>query len=212
LEEALPRRSAIAKVEHHAAMAYRELPQFLATLGQREGTAAQALAFTILTAARSGEVIGATWDEVNLDEMVWTIPASRMKAGRAHKVPLSDAALAILRSAYREDGNDHVFIGGRPGASLSHMAMALVLQRMGRNETAHGFRSSFRVWAAEQTNYPREVAEQALAHTISDKVEAAYKRTTLFDKRRTLMAQWAKFCTTPSKAASADVVPIGGAR
>jgi integrase len=219
LEEALPKRSAVAKVEHHAALAYRDIPAFMADLRTREGVAAQALAFTILTAARTGEVIGATWDEVDLDEGVWTIPAGRMKAAKEHRVPLSEPALEILRNAYREDGNDHVFIGGHSGAPLSNMAMTAVLKRMGyvgeRLVTTHGFRSSFRDWAAERTGFAREVVEQALAHTIPNKVEAAYRRGDLFAKRGKLMQAWASYCLSPPTAknggANGDVVvPLQG--
>jgi integrase len=134
-----------------------------------------------------------------------------MKAGKEHRVPLSRPAVDLLRSLYREHGNDHVFIGARNGTALSNMALTAVLRRMGHGVTSHGFRSSFRTWAAEQTNFAREVAEAALAHTIPDKVERTYKRTTLFDKRRQLMAAWAKYCLSPplQKAAADNVVPMG---
>jgi integrase len=214
LEMALPKRSDVAKVAHHASLPYAEIPAFMAALRQRDGVAAQALAFLIHTAARTGEVIGARWSEIDLAAAVWTVPPERMKAHRAHRVPLSPAAVALLRSLYREPGNDYVFIGSRNGATLSNTAMVALLRRMSQDITAHGFRSSFRTWAAEQTNFPREVAEQALAHTIPGAVERAYKRTTLFDKRRQLMAAWAKYCLTPRQKAGAgdNVVPLGGAR
>jgi integrase len=211
LEEALPKRGAVAKVAHHAALDYRSIPTFMQDLRRREGVAAQALAFTILTAARTGEVIGARWDELDLDEGVWTIPAGRMKAGKEHRVPLSESALEILHAAYREDGNDFVFIGGRNGAALSNMAMMAVLKRMGHAVTTHGFRASFRTWASEQTGFPHEVVEQALAHTISNKVERAYRRGDLFAKRAKLMEAWASYCASPPTSKNGDVVvPLQG--
>ena len=141
LSEALPARSANGKVEHHAALPYAELPAFMAELRQREGVAAQALEFTILTAARTGEVIGARWDEIDLEAGVWTVPAGRMKAGKEHRIPLSPRAVELLKDLYREDGNDFVFIGSQAGAGLSNMAMTTVLRRMGRGDiTVHGFR------------------------------------------------------------------------
>jgi integrase len=201
LEEALPKRGAVAKVKHHAALDYRDIPAFMAVLRTRDGMAAQALAFTVLTAARTGEVIGARWDEVDLDDGIWTIPAGRMKAGKEHRVPLSELALEILHAAYREESNPFVFIGGQGGAALSSKAMMAVLQRMGhvgeRAVTTHGFRSSFRDWAAEQTGFPHEVVEQALAHSISNKVERAYRRGDLFAKRAKLMQVWARYCISP---------------
>jgi integrase len=216
LELALPKRSDVAKVEHHAALPYQNVPAFMLALGQREGVAPVALQFLILTAARTGEVIGARWSEVDFENAVWTVPASRMKAGREHKVPLSKPAVDLLRSLYRENGNEHLFIGSRNGTPLSNMALIALLRRMGHDVTAHGFRSSFRTWAAEQTNFAREVGEAALAHTIPDKVERTYKRTTLFDKRRQLMAAWARYCTTspptPKRERGSNVVTIGGPR
>jgi integrase len=179
-------------------MPYTDLPGFVVALTQREGNAARALEFTILTAARTGEVIGATWEEIDLAAKVWTIPARRMKGGREHRVPLSDRVLRILKSLPYEEGNNHVFIGLR-GFSLSKMTMAALLKRMLRNEiTVHGFRSTFRDWAAELTNYPNHVVEMALAHVISDKVEAAYRRGDLFEKRQRLLDDWAKYCITPT--------------
>jgi integrase len=182
----------------------------MAALRQREGTAARALEFAILTAARTGEVIGARWDEINLDTKTWTVPEGRMKAGKEHRVPLSDRAIELLQSLPREDGNEAVFIGPQR-AGLSNMAMTSVLRRMNRGDvTVHGFRSCFRDWCAERTNYPSEVAEMALAHTVSDKVEAAYRRGDLLTKRHRLAADWAKFCNSPParNAADSTVVPI----
>src|SRR5262249_3737022 len=154
---------------------------FMLALTQREGVASRALEFTILTAARTGEVIGATWEEIDLAAKVWIIPARRMKGGREHRVPLSDRALQILKSLPHEEANNHVFIGLR-GCSLSNMAMAALVKRMGRDDvTVHGFRSTFRDWAADRTNYPNHVVEMALAHVIDNKVEAAYRRGDLFE-------------------------------
>jgi integrase len=213
LSEVLPAKGAIAKVNHHAALPYAELPAFLPALREREGVAPLALEFCILTAARTGEVTGVQWAEIDLKEKIWTIPANRIKGGKEHRVPLSDRALEILRTVPREDGNDFVFIGNRKGMALSDMAMAVLLKRMGRNDiTVHGFRSTFRVWADERTGYPNHVVEQALAHTVGNAVERAYRRTDLFDKRRKLMAEWCKYCCSPPTKATGDVVPLRGKR
>lgn len=210
LENVLAARGQIQRVEHHPAMAYVELPPFIAALSERDGVAAQALEFTILTAARTGEVMGATWDEIDLDGMVWTIPAVRMKAGKEHRVPLSDRTCRILKSLPREKGNSFVFIGARANG-MSNMAMAAVLKRMGRKDvTVHGFRSTFRDWAAELTGYPNHVVEQALAHTIGNAVERAYRRGDLFEKRVRLMADWSWFCANPAPVG--EVVPMRGSR
>jgi integrase len=207
LENLLPKKGKVRRVEHHAALPYAELAAFMTALRQQEGVAACALEFAILTAARTGEVIGARWEEINLAEKLWTIPAKRMKAGKEHRVPLSDAALAILEELAKVREADFVFPGGRHGRPISNMAMLMTLRRMGRGDlTAHGFRSSFRDWAAERTTFPAEVAEMALAHTLSDKVEAAYRRGDLFQKRRQLAEAWAKFCT--AAPAAGQVVPI----
>jgi integrase len=197
LDKLLPARSKVRKVEHHPALPYDELADFVVELRRQEGIAARALEFLILTAARTGEVIGARWDEVDLEEKIWVVPAARMKAGREHRVPLSAAAVAILEEMKQIRESDFVFPGGKKGKPLSNMAMLAVLKRMDRGElTAHGFRSSFRDWAAERTNFPHEVAEMALAHTVGDKVEAAYRRGDLFQKRRQIMEAWARFCVT----------------
>jgi integrase len=188
----------VLKVEHHAALPYRELGAFMADLEKMEGMGARALEFAILCASRSGEVRGATWDEIDLTEGVWTIPGDRMKAGKEHRVPLSTKALDILKALPRMVGTDLVFPGVRNDKPLSDMSLTAVLRRMGRGDlTAHGFRSTFRDWAAEQTAYPSEVVEMALAHTIGNKVEAAYRRGDLFEKRRRLMDEWAKYCGRP---------------
>jgi len=206
LSEALPTR-AKAAVPHLAALPYGEVATFMAELRAQDGMGARALEFVILTAARSAEVLGAKWAEIDLENRTWTVPASRMKAQREHRVPLSDPAIELLQSLPTEDGNDFVFIGGR-GAGLSTMAMPHYLRRMRPDVTVHGFRSSFRDWAAERTNFAREVAEMALAHTIPDAVEAAYRRGDLFEKRRRLMDEWSRFCTRPG--AGGEVVPLRG--
>jgi integrase len=205
---ALPKRARIQKIKHHAALPFADIADFLVAMRQREGVAARALEYLVLTAARTAEVIGATWAEVDLIQKIWIIPANRMKSHREHRVPLCERAIEILRSLPHEDGNLHCFIGARVGTGLSHMAFATLLRRMRRNDvTVHGFRSTFRDWAAERTNYPNHVVEMALAHAVGDKVEAAYRRGDLFEKRRRLMLQWADYCR--SKPVSADIVPIG---
>jgi integrase len=209
LQHVLPARARLAKPEHHAALPYAEIPAFTALLKKRDGVAARALEFVILTAARTGEVVGAQWDEIDLTARTWTVPGNRMKAGREHRVALSDEAVEILKALPREKDNPYVFIGPRAGG-LSNMAMAAVLRRMDRVDiTVHGFRSTFRDWAAESTAFPNHVVEMALAHTVSNKVEAAYRRGDLFAKRQRLAADWAKFCAREgiSKEKS-SVIPI----
>ena len=197
LENLLPKRQKVQQVEHHAALPYREVPDFIAVLRSQEGSAARALEFLIHTATRTSETVGATWAEVNFDAKTWTIPASRIKAGKEHRVPLSPTALAILEKMQNIASGDHVFPGGRSGAGLSNMAMLKLLERMGKSDlTVHGFRSTFRDWVSEQTDFSREVAEMALAHAIGDKVEAAYRRGDLFEKRRKLMEAWSTYCRT----------------
>jgi integrase len=211
LDKLLPARSKIAKVEHHAALPYDQLPEFIAALREQEGIAARALEFAILTAARTGEVIGARWSELNLTDKIWTIPGHRMKAHREHRVPLSAHAVAILEDMQeiRRDADGFVFPGGKNGKPLSNMAFLMLLRRMKRDDlTAHGFRSSFHDWASERTNFPSEVAEMSLAHTVGDKVELAYRRTDLFEKRRRLMSTWGTFCTTPAKNSQNNVRPL----
>jgi integrase len=214
LDKLLPARGKVRKVAHHPALPYDDIGEFVTALRQQEGIAARALEFLILTAARTGEVIGARWGEFDLAEKVWAVPADRMKAGKEHRVPLSFAALAVVErmKAARVDDHAFVFPGGKREKPLSNMAMLKLLKRMGRSDlTAHGFRSTFRDWAAERTNYPREVAEMALAHTVGDKVEAAYRRGDLFAKRRRLMEEWAKHCTL-SKPAAKVVVSMNASR
>jgi integrase len=203
LDKLLPAKGKVAPVEHFGALPYAEITGFMATLREREGVAARCLEFAILTAARRAEVLGARWSEIDIAERVWIIPASRMKAGKEHRVPLSDTALAVLGEPGETEA--HVF-PGRSGP-LGHTTLFALLQRMGRGDlTTHGFRSSFRDWAAERTNFPREVAELALAHTVGDATERAYQRGDLFQKRRGLMDAWAQFCEPAG--ASEKVVPL----
>jgi integrase len=198
LDKLLPARSKVRKVEHHPALPYDELADFLWMLRCHEGIAARALEFLILTATRTGE--GARWDEVDLGEKIWVVPAARMKAGREHRVPLSAAAIAVLGQMKEIRESDFVYPGGKNGKPLSNMAMLAVLKRMDRGGlNAHGFRSSFHDWTAESTTFPREVTEMALAHTVGDKVEAAYRRGDLFQKHRKLMEGWARFCETKGR-------------
>jgi integrase len=197
LDHLLPKRGRLTR-GHHAAMAYADVPAFIGKLRENGSLSALALEFAILTAARSGEVLGARWGEIDLGSKVWTVPATRMKAAREHRVPLSDRAVAILDDVAKlrpdDDASGFVFPGRKPGRSLSSMALEMVLRRMEIDVTPHGFRSSFRDWAGEETAFPRDVAEAALAHTLKDKVEAAYRRGDALEKRRKLMAAWAGFC------------------
>jgi integrase len=176
-------------------------------LCQREGVAARAVEFGILTAARSGEIRGARWDEIDLDAAILTVPAERMKAGREHRVPLSTSALALLKA--QPDVDDYVFPGQRQGAMLSDMSLTAVLRRIGRDDiTAHGFQSTFRDWCAESVgnSFPREVCEQSLAHSLPNKVEAAYRRGDLIEKRKVLMQVWSDYCAKPQN--SAGILPV----
>lgn len=197
LEKALPAPKGRSRpVRHHPALPIDAVPAFMRALSDRPGTGALAFRFLILTATRTSETLGARWDEVDMDGRSWLIPADRMKAGRIHRVPLSDAALAILEQARGLDGAV-VFPGQKRGAPMSNMAFLMTLRRMGhRGLTAHGFRSTFRDWAAERTEFQNEVAEAALAHTVGNRTEAAYRRGDLFEKRRALMEAWARFATT----------------
>jgi integrase len=205
MDKLLPAKSKVRRVIHHAALPWAALPGFLAIVRVQNGDAAHALEFTILTAARTGETIAATWSEIDIGEKVWVIPADRMKGGREHRVPLSRRALAILdamKPAQLQSKDapwpvEAKFIFGNAtlGQPLSNMALLMLLRRMGRSDlTTHGFRSTFRDWAAEQTDFPNDVAEKALAHVVGSKVEAAYRRGDLFEKRRQLMEDWATFC------------------
>jgi integrase len=196
--QTLPAKARVAKVEHHAALPWKQIPEFMSRLRAQPGNGAGALELAILTAVRSGEVRGMTWGEVNLGEKLWTIPATRIKAKREHRIPLSDAALSVLeamaKTAVKTDADQLVFPGAKKGAQLSDMTLAAVLRRMQISVTPHGFRSSFRDWAGEATHHPREVIEQALAHQLKDAAEAAYARGDLLAKRRLLMEDWAAFC------------------
>jgi integrase len=195
VRRALPKQS--AKKAHHSALPYAALPAFLQDLRSSKSSEVVKLAleFLVLTAARTGEILGARWDEIDDESAVWAVPAERMKAGEEHRVPLSDRCLQILEQARQFKGNNaYVFPGRSWTKPLSNMAFAVTLRRMGRTDiTVHGFRSSFRDWTAERTSTPRDVCEAALAHTIRDKVEAAYRRTDLFDRRRVLMDEWSRF-------------------
>ena len=194
LDKLLPKRQKLTR-GHHAAMAFDDVPEFTGKLREREATAALALEFAILTAARSGEVLGARWAEFDLEGKVWTVPAARMKAGREHRVPLSSRALAILEVVAEAKTGEFVFAGQKAGKPLSGMAMEMVLRRMKADAvTVHGFRSAFRDWCGEATSFPRELAEAALAHVAGDATERAYRRGDALEKRRKLMEAWANFC------------------
>ncbi|MBG6222817.1 integrase arm-type DNA-binding domain-containing protein [Janthinobacterium sp. CAN_S1] len=200
----------LGRVKHHAALPWQDIGEFMEELRQREGVSARAVEFVILTAARSGEVRGAVWEEIDLDYALWTIPAIRMKAGREHRIPLSAEAITLLKQLPRVD--KHIFPGSRKATPLSDMSLTAVLRRMGRNEiTVHGFRSTFRDWCSESVanSFPREVCEHALAHSLPDKVEAAYRRGDLLEKRILLMQVWANYCNAVPAVAS--VTSIRGA-
>ena len=193
LKNLLPPRSKVRMVEHYAAMPYDQLPALMVELRVQDGIDARALEFTILTAARVSEAVGARWSEISGD--VWTIPAERMKGGKPHRVPLSRRAMDLLKALPRN--GDLIFPGPKLGRALNINAPRKLLIDMGHSVTVHGFRSSFRDWVAERTSYPNHVAEAALAHAVADKVEKAYRRTDLFEKRRRLMADWAAWCSRP---------------
>jgi integrase len=201
LDMLLPSRSKVRKTQHHPALPYADLPAFMTALRRQEGIAARALEFTILTAARTNETISATQNEIDRKNKFWIVPGERMKAGKEHRVPLSDRALAILDeiNSANDQKEKFVFAGRSPGQPLSNMTMLKLLQRMGRADlTVHGFRSTFRDWAAERTTFPNEVVEMALAHVVDDKTEAAYRRGDLLEKRRRLMDAWAAYCGKPA--------------
>jgi integrase len=206
LESLFPAKSKVRAVEHHAALPYNKVRDFLSKLRKQEGISARCLEFTILTAARTGEAVGARWDEINLKRKVWIIPAERMKAKKEHRVPLSDAVIKVLKKL--PVSCDFVFAGLKDDTHISDMSMLAVLKRMGLSEiTVHGFRSTFRDWSAEQTNFPRDVCEAALAHTLENKTEASYFRADLFEKRRELMESWARFCAQHRTRASGKRTP-----
>lgn len=204
LDQLLPKRQRLSR-GHHAALPYDAVPEFMADLRGRSAVAARALEFTILTAARSTEVLGARWDEIDKGKKLWTIPAERMKAGREHRVPLAPRVIDIVEAMEKLGTQGYLFPGCKPKTPLSSMAMAMLLRRMKATITIHGFRSTFRDWASETTGFPHEVCEMALAHTIGNKAEAAYRRGDLFDKRRKLMEAWAGYC---ARKAGAKVVPL----
>jgi integrase len=212
LDKLLAARGKVRKVEHHAALPYDELPGFLVALREQEGIAAMALEFTVLTAARTGETIFARWNEIDLLDKVWAVPADRMKAGKEHRVPLTARALAILEQMqkHRTADDGFVFPGDKPGKPLSNMALLMLLRRMNRDDlTTHGFRATFKTWASERTGFLNEIVEAALAHVVGSKVEQAYRRGDMFEKRRRLMQQWATFCTTaPAQATGTNVASI----
>jgi len=193
LDHLLPKQSKLTR-SHHAAMPYEHVAAFIGRLRESDSLAAQALELTILTAARSGEILGMGWSEVDLDKKIWTVPANRMKAGREHRVPLSERAVAILRQLADIKTGDFVYPGQRKNRRLSNMAIFMMLRRMKANVTVHGFRSSFRDWAGNETSYPRDLIETALAHVIGDKAEQAYRRSDALEKRRKLMEAWASYC------------------
>ncbi len=212
LDTLLPKRSKLAKVKHHPSLPYSEAGAFMAILRAQEGIAARALELIILTATRTSEVIGAKWEELDLKAATWTVPGDRMKAGNVHKVPLAPRAVAMLKALKekRVSGAVFVFPGTDPAKPLSNMACLKLLERMGRKDiTVHGFRSTFRDWVAEQTGFPNIVAEAALAHTIGDKVEAAYRRGDLMEKRRRMMEQWSDYCAIVT---GGKVLPMKGKR
>lgn len=202
LDQLLPRRGRVRKVEHFAALPYSDIGAFMATVRTTDTRLARALEFLILTAARSGEVIGATWSEFDLPAKLWTVPGSRMKGGRPHRVPLSPAAVGILESLAKVRHGDRVF-------PVAPSSLSKLPKDLGRDVTVHGFRSAFRDWAGETTGYPREVAEAALAHANADKTEAAYFRSDLFERRRRLMDDWASYCATIAPARG-NVVSMRG--
>lgn len=211
LENPLAKPNKAAKVKHHAALPYAEMGPFMAELRKREGSGARALEFAILTAARSGEVRCATWDEIDLANRLWVIPAARMKMEREHRVPLSDAAVELLKSLPRVEDEALIFPSSKRHTPLSDMTLTAALRRMERHDvTVHGFRSTFRDWAAEATNYPGDMAELALAHAIGDKVEAAYRRGDMLRKRFRMMNEWARYCATV-RSEDGRVIPIRGA-
>jgi integrase len=199
LKSILPARTKLSR-GHHAAMPYADVPEFVAKLQGLEAISARAIEFLILTAARSGEVREATWDELDLDAGVWTVPASRMKAGKVHRVPLSARAAEVVRELQTCQVSDFVFTGQNPDKPMSNMAYAMLMRRLKLGHyTVHGFRSAFRDWAGDETHFPRDIAEQALAHQVGNQVERAYRRADALEKRRELMAAWAGYCLSRTR-------------
>lgn len=196
LKNALPTRAKLQR-GHHAAMPYADVPNFFASLKQREAVSADGLAFLLLTASRSGEVINAKWPEVDFEREVWTVPPDRMKAGKEHRVPLSPPAVEILKRMLEIRDSDWIFPGAKRDRPQSPMAFTMLLRRMELGHfTPHGFRSSFRDWVGDETTFPRELAEAALAHTVGDETERAYRRSDALARRRKLMEAWASYCTS----------------
>jgi integrase len=210
LKETLAAPTKIAPVKNHPALPYNDLPGFLEELRGRRAITARAMEFAILTAARTGEVIGARWNEIDVDGKLWVIPAERMKAGKEHRVPLSDQAIKLLKDLPRERGNPFVFPGSKPKSGLMVTAMLQMLRVMRPGITVHGFRSSFRDWCRERTNYPREIVELALAHVNKDKTEAAYARGAAVEKRRKLMQAWGGYCDSKPRTVADNVVKLRG--
>ena len=208
LDQVLPAPRKVAPIAHHAALSYQQMPAFMAALHQQDTVAARALEFLILSAARTGEVIGARWDEIDIHSNTWTVPAERMKAGREHRVPLSDAAIALLQGLPTEQGNPHVFIGRHAGAGLSRMALPWVMDRLGQSgaTTIHGFRSSFRDWCSELGGIDDNVAELSLNHKVGNAVQQAYFRSTLLDKRRVALTAYADWLS--GREPASNVVPL----
>ena len=201
LDKLLPKRSKVKTVQHHPALPYDQVPEFMKALRAMPGTASKGIEFAVLTAGRTSEIMGAKLEEVDMNRKLWSIPSHRMKSGKEHRIPLSPRALSLLNEVERTADKIYLFPGRRPKQPLSNMAFLMALDRMGfSNVTMHGFRSTFRDWAAEQTSYPNEVVEMALAHTIESKVEAAYRRGDLYEKRRALMDDWATYCLSQPKA------------
>lgn len=210
LDTLLPRKEKVAPVEHHEALSYGQIGAFMARLRQEDGGVARALEFMILTATRTSETRLARWSEINLAERLWTVPAERMKMGKEHRVPLSDRAMEILAAQADLRQNDYVFAGRHSAALADNLMLQLAKKLSGSNVTAHGFRSSFRDWAAERSSFPHEVCEMALGHVVGDAVERAYRRGDLLQKRHQLAEAWARYCSTP--AAEGRVVPIRAAK
>ena len=207
LDKLLPKPEKVKPVVHYKAVSVDDVAGFYQALRQREGMAARALEFVLLTAARSGEVRGATWTELDLTKGLWTVPGDRMKARKEHRVPLSASALALLNALHRVEGTEFVFPAPRAG-KLSDMALTAVMRRMGLESVPHGLRSTFRDWTSEKTTFPRDLAEKALAHALESKVEAAYQRGDMFERRRVMMETWAGFLSTPATTGE-KVVQIG---
>jgi integrase len=194
LDQLLPAKAKVRRVEHHSALPYREIPAFMARLRKLASSSARSLEFLVLTATRTSEGLGATWDEVDLRHRMWTIPASRMKGGKEHRVPLTSRTLAIVKEMAEVRQSDFIFPGAKEGRPLSNMALLMLVRDLRPGITVHGFRSTFKDWAAECTTSPNFVSEAALAHVVADRVEAAYRRGDLFEKRRQLMEEWGAYC------------------